>query len=304
MQNPVYLSLDKENIHLILPQNSVGTDEFMIKNNGPDTVNLHLALPDQTNWILLSGDTFSLAPYDSIVVSTLISATMDPGSYQTEIQIYNNETYFKSVQVKVIVYTPVIQLATDLLSLILPVDTVCDSLINIFNPMPVGAFIEFSNLNGSAWLTSEPDTVTIGTNESIDLQLHINTYGLLKGNYTETVNINAGIAGLYPINIGLQVYDPSAVTENPGRSNTISISPNPFINKVVFEFSAHYNSSTDLVIVNSEGQVVYTKNFSAIAGSFEWNGKSNSGKVSPSGVYQYMITQNGKIMASGSLIKR
>jgi hypothetical protein len=304
MQNPVYLSLDKENIHLFLPQNSVGTDEFTVKNNGSDTVNLRLTLPNQANWILLSGDTFSLAPSDSVVVSTMISATMDPGSYQTEIQIYNNETYFKSVHVKVIVYNPEIQPATDHLSLILPVDTVSDSLIHIFNPMPVGAFIELSSLNGSSWLTFEPDTITIGANESIDLQLHINTNGLLKGNYTETVNINAGIAGLYPINIGLQVYDPSAVSENPSRSNTITVSPNPFISKVVFEFSTQNNSAAELVIVNSKGQQVYTKNLSSIAESFEWNGKSNSGKVCSSGVYQYTITQNGKIMASGSLIKR
>jgi hypothetical protein len=170
--------------------------------------------------------------------------------------------------------------------------------------MPVGAFIELSSLNGSSWLTFEPDTITIGANESIDLQLHINTNGLLKGNYTETVNINAGIAGLYPINIGLQVYDPSAVSENPSRSNTITVSPNPFISKVVFEFSTQNNSAAELVIVNSKGQQVYTKNLSSIAESFEWNGKSNSGKVCSSGVYQYTITQNGKIMASGSLIKR
>lgn len=304
MQNPVYLTLDKENIQMILPQNATGNDEFTIKNNGSDTIILHLALPDQTDWIHLSGDTFSLAPSDSVVVSTMISATMNTGSYQSEIQIYNNETYFKSVQVKLIVFSPEIQIETNQLSLILPVDTVSDSLINVFNPMPVSAFIELSSLNGSSWLSSEPDTITIGSGESIDLQLHINTNGLLKGNYTETLNIDAGIAGLYPINLALQVYDPSAVAENQNRDEAIKVSPNPFSHTLVFEFSAKYDFATELMVVNSEGQLVYSKILTGPSGSFEWNGKSNNGNICPSGVYRYSIANNGKILANGSVIKQ
>jgi hypothetical protein len=232
----------------------------------------------------------------------MISATMDPGSYQTEIQIYANETFFKSLEIKVIVYIPEIQVPTDHLSMILPVDSINDTTISIVNPMPVAAFIEFSSENGSSWLTTEPDTISIAANESVDLQIHINTNGLLKGNYTESANINAGIAGFYAINIELQVYDPSALNESQDKPKTVTTSPNPFQNSLVFEFP-YYISDAELHITNSEGQLVYVKHLSGISASFEWDGRTNTGKSCTSGIYQYSIGQNGKILAVGSFVK-
>jgi len=128
--------------------------------------------------------------------------------------------------------------------------------------------------------------------------------------------LTAPAAGHYTINAGYKSpkeWDSTSVTFNvttgiddpvptdaPQAFELYPNHPNPFNPETLIRFSLPKAGQAKLTIYNINGQVVRTLvngNLSAGLHSFRWDGHSNNGEVSPSGVYIYEVISGGQRQA-------
>lgn len=83
--------------------------------------------------------------------------------------------------------------------------------------------------------------------------------------------------------------------------------PNPFSEATTIEFEIEVTGSVEIVIYDINGNLIRTLNCgSCPAGknSLEWDGRNESGRQLPSGVYYYEIRTNQKTYAKQMIIVR
>ncbi len=306
LQTPVNINVSTDSIYFLLPKTTVGTDSFIVKNNGSDTVMVNLQLPDQPNWLLLSDDTLSVSPSDSVEV-TISANTTEIGQFQTTIQVFANDIYVKSMEVILDVYQPEISLSTDSLLLVIPINTpLRDTSVFIKNLALAPNFIQITNELPVNWLSFDSDTLTVAANDSSQVILYIDSEGLEVGDYTALLMFDAGLAGIHSLTISMQACNPPGIDESQSSALIVSASPNPFTEQIQFEFDQTDFETFDFSISDSKGQVVFRQktqskqNKSAII----WNGKTKNGKHCAAGVYYYSITKDGINLGNGKIVKR
>jgi len=303
LHQPIQIHINRDSLMFIVAENNIGTAEFTATNNGTDTVSLFLSVSEESSWLVLSSDTLSIPPSDAVVVSAAATGS-DAGQFQATIQL-SASIVFDSVPVTMRVYKPEIILSNYSIAIDLPINTLSDSTFMIYNHMPVDAFVDIANENQAAWLVVEPDTVTIPAADSVTMKLIFDSHDLLVGNYSETVHIEAGFAGSIQLLAGLQVYDPSAVSERQPNDIRIRTTPNPFIDYIQFSISLPNTALFEIQIQNSRGETVFTQSSYPFEqnGTITWDGRTNRGDSCAKGVYFYTIKQHKKLFSGGKIIK-
>ena len=172
--------------------------------------------------------------------------------------------------------------------------------------MPADCFVQMTTENMSPWMHVEPDTSTIAANDSIQLIIDFDSHGLAVGDYSELLNIEAGIAGKHPLYVGIQVYDPSSVFESHLNQVRVNSTPNPFSENIFFNISLTVVAPFDFVIYDNMGQIIH--NQTVIPDNklmtIEWNGRTANDVLCRAGSYYYSIKNDGRLMISGKILKQ
>jgi hypothetical protein len=307
MQHPVDVNLDKDTLQFTLAVDSTGTDSFTIKNNGSDTILLHLSLPEGLTWLALAPYSIEISQSDSSVFEVNVNTDgIEPGLYHTSVQLFTNEFYFKSLEIYLEVYQPEIVLNTDSIFILIPINKLSDSLLKITNPTPAACLVHSTIENPVNWLTIDPETMTIPANDSSLLTLNLNTNGLNVGNYTALISLDAGAAGVQQVFVSLQVYDPSAIDESNEINLRIVVSPNPFSDNILFQIDKSGTEHFVLEIRNNAGQIVYNLLVKPVGNQvlIDWNGHTQDGNICAEAAYFYSISRNGELISGGKILKQ
>jgi predicted outer membrane repeat protein len=122
------------------------------------------------------------------------------------------------------------------------------------------------------------------------------------GSYTISLEISDGFDLVTEIKFNYVVVDPSDVESEviPLRTELLGNYPNPFNPETTLKYNLHEPADLQIQIFNYKGQLVRTivDQYSE-AGHYStiWNGRDESGKFLPSGIYFYKMKVNGKTEA-------
>ena len=84
------------------------------------------------------------------------------------------------------------------------------------------------------------------------------------------------------------------------NNSNFSVFPNPFQNEIFVNFNANATSNTTLKIYSIEGKLLQSKSFTANSGN---NQVSMSTADLSAGFYEYVLSSDNAILASGKLTK-
>ncbi|NOU46580.1 MAG: S8 family serine peptidase [Bacteroidales bacterium] len=307
MQQPIEVNLDIDTLQFTFAVDSSGNDSFTVKNNGSDTILMHLSIPEGITWLSISPDSTGIAPADSAVFNVDVNTIgLEPGFYHTVVQLFTNDFYFKSLEINLEVYQQEFAINTDSIFILVPINTLADTQLKITNPMPVSCLIHSTIENTVQWITMNPETLTIQANDSGLITFEFNTNGLSVGNYTTVAILDAGAAGLHTVFVSLQVYDPSAIAESNETNIQVFVSPNPFSEIILFQIDKSGSGPFVLEIRNNAGQIVYSRLVKQVENRvlIDWNGCTPNGKICAEGAYFYSISRNGKTISGGRILKQ
>jgi predicted secreted protein len=307
LQQPIDLELTIDTLNFVLQADSDTNEIFSVKNIGNDTILMELIIPEQPTWISLNTDSIVIAASDSSLFEVTVNADgLTEGFYHTNIQLFANEIFFKAVTVNLQVYQPEIVLNTDSISMILIVNTLTDTSLQISNPAPVSNFIRLTTDSANDWLMINPDTVTIAANESSIINLKFNTGGLAVGNYAAEISIDATEGENKNVIVSMQVYDPSAIQESHKAGIQIQSSPNPFTEYTQFKIRQAGFDPFLFEIRNKLGQLVFSQAVHPVEHQFNisWSGNNQEGNSCANGTYFYSVIRHGKVISSGKILKQ
>jgi hypothetical protein len=156
----------------------------------------------------------------------------------------------------------------------------------------VRCFLSFDTLNVS-WM-QVAEMALLPPDESRDLELELDSYGLPWGSYSACINLSCTANGAYfsdtSFSITLEIDEPTAVAEGPlPELSALELSqnhPNPF-NSETQIFS---NSAEPIAIFDLMGRQVAELQVRGIAGErfhFTWGGLNCAGAPVASGIYLY-----------------
>ena len=158
------------------------------------------------------------------------------------------------------------------------------------------------------WLSVTPNSGTVPADQSLDITVHFDTYGLTPDStYTTNIMIyNNIIDSLVTIPVTMHTGPVGVEDDTPQVPKVFALGqnyPNPFSASTTISFNIHRRDAKDALqkdggqaeikIYNVKGQLVKTfriPNPESQIPNIVWDGKDEKGKSLPSGIYLYRIT--------------
>ena len=163
------------------------------------------------------------------------------------------------------------------------------------------------DLNYSITIPDQPDWISLSKNsgtlagdEEEPVYLDFDTDGMDTGWYYCELLINGNRTFSKTVKVEMLV-DPNVGTDEIAIINSsITVFPNPFTNKVIFEIQTVAKGEALLEVFDQKGAVVFTtvKNLSSGTNQLSWENIHSS-----SGIYFYRISVDGKMLKTGKLVK-
>ncbi len=147
------------------------------------------------------------------------------------------------------------------------------------------------------WISTSEPQGTVPAGQNIQIPIEIDTHDLEAGYYEVYVKITSEVGQEIFVPVHLNVS--YGVDDEPVQEISITNSPNPFRNQIIFSFSSKEPiQNTEIKIYNIKGQLVRELfHFSSSPlHHFEttWDGKDKHGQKVTPGVYLYQLLINGE----------
>ena len=165
----------------------------------------------------------------------------------------------------------------------------------------VGFTLSFLSSDGS-FLSFYPNSGRVPSGETTDVVVTFGSRGLSLGPHRGTIRVAPGMGLTVDLSVLLHVGAIADVSGNRGGPQAVifeAARPDPFVDSSTLNYALPTAQSARLVIYDATGRAVRTlARGMAAAGyhSVEWNGRDESGRTVPAGVYFARLQTGGRCL--------
>jgi hypothetical protein len=156
------------------------------------------------------------------------------------------------------------------------------------------------------WINLNTESGTLSGNDSIAIDVEINSYGMIPDDYQTYVHIEAHNGQQDSVRIDMHVLLPVGLDEQHDQQFQVNVSPSPFSGFTTFYIQNPAQMPFEIIISDIQGRTI---NRTAIANNpvsaeWQWHGTDMHGNTCSDGVYFYRIITQDKMRTGKLLMKR
>jgi hypothetical protein len=163
----------------------------------------------------------------------------------------------------------------------------------------MGFTLSFLSQDGG-FLSFYPDSGRVPSGETTDVVLTFSSRGFSLGTYSGTIRVQPDAGSTVDLPVFLHVGFITGVSGDHGAPQTVVLEtarPNPFADSAILHYGLPTAQEARLVVYDASGRAVRTlARGTAAAGyhSVEWNGRDETGRAVPAGVYFARLQTGGR----------
>lgn len=192
--------------------------------------------------------------------------------------------------------THVLEADTDSLKMTLPQDSIDSASFNLISTADLSLAFEINTENLPGWLSTEPPSGVLTAGGSANIMVTFDASGVNTGIYQATIEAHNIRGDKVFIIAEMKVTPPAGVPDDLIKQISVKAYPNPFNTHTNIGFDLDQQKHVVLNIINQQGQLIrrlLDAEKEAGLQYFTWDGRDDTGKTMPDGIYYCRIEIGG-----------